>query len=256
MTIYDYSGNELFSTTPELSVPWFSDMHKGYSSPTVAPNTLAAFYRAFLNGADWVEVDARLASDGVYVVYHDAEIVQNGVRYIISEETSSTLTSLVLSVDDEYGECKIPTLKSVLDLCAYTGLCCNLDCKSINATTLAQMVVDCGMSGRVMYANTSTPNASAIMSIDSNAGFIFEYQYLSAWASVITDNQVKLKSYVWDTVISEEAMKSVRRQGFKYLLAGVSDIELMAYKPDCIEFETTADCKSLNDEYLASLVLA
>src|SRR2546427_1676999 len=44
--------------------------HRGASA--VAPeNTLAAFARAFADGADGIELDVRLARDGVPVVMHD-----------------------------------------------------------------------------------------------------------------------------------------------------------------------------------------
>ena len=173
MSVYDINGNILINDERMLSVPWLNSMHRGYSSPTVHENTLAAYYRAFLNGADWVEVDARLSSDDVYVSNHDSTVTVDGVTYEIADTSSEVLTSLVLSHDSEYGDCCIPTLKDVLTLCLYTGMNANIDCKDIDATTLAKLVVDCGMSGRVSYANTTTANAQTILGIDPNAGFIF-----------------------------------------------------------------------------------
>ena len=105
MVVFDYKGNPI--NTPIKKVPWVTDMHRGYTSATVAQNTLAAYHRAWLNGSDWIETDARLSSDGVYVVCHDATITVGGVTYTIAEETASTLTNLVLSTDPVYGECKL-----------------------------------------------------------------------------------------------------------------------------------------------------
>ena len=65
--------------------------HRGASA--VAPeNTLAAFGRALNEGADGVELDVRLARDGVPVVIHDATLRRTGLREgVVAEMTSSEL---------------------------------------------------------------------------------------------------------------------------------------------------------------------
>jgi len=65
--------------------------HRGASA--VAPeNTLAAFARALDEGADGVELDVRLARDGVPVVIHDATLRRTGLREgIVAEMTSPEL---------------------------------------------------------------------------------------------------------------------------------------------------------------------
>lgn len=258
MAIYDVNGNIIptgSANEPHLSVPWVSSMHRGYSSPTVHENTLEAFYRAYLSGAQWIEVDARLSSDGVYVSNHDATVTVGGTTYTIANETAATLTSLVLSTDPTYGECHIPTLASVLKLCAYTGMSANIDCKAINASTLAQLVVDSGMSGRVAYANTSTTNAATILGIDPNAGFIFPYSSanISAWSSALTDYHTRQRSYAWASTIANASMEETRAAGFKHMLSNVSTTANMSYNPDMIEFVSSANCATLNQTYLNNL---
>lgn len=258
MAIYDYHGNEISTggfNEPHLSVPWVSSMHRGYSSSTVHENTLEAFWRAYLNGADWIEVDARLSSDGVYVSNHDATITVNGTTYTIANETAATLTALVLSTDSTYGACYLPTLESVLKMCAYTGMHANIDCKVINATTLAQLVVDCGMSGRASYANTSTANAATILGIDPNAGFIFSYSSsnLTSWASALSDYHTRQRCYVWASTINNSSLEATRKFGFKYMLTSVGSITNLSYNPDMVEFNASADCKAINKAYLESI---
>ena len=259
MAIYDYQGNIIpvgGSSEPHLTVPWKSSMHRGYSSSTVHENTLEAFYRAYLNGADWIEVDARLSSDGVYISNHDATVTVGGTTYTIANETAETLTSLVLSVDPIYGDCHIPTLESILKMAAYTGLSVNVDCKEITASTLAKLVVDCGMSGRVAYANTNTSNAATILNIDPNAGFIFSYGVMSQFVDAISDYHVRQKSYAWSSSISTEALENTRAYGFKYLVSetnGSNYTQKMSYVPDMVEFQATVDSKTLNQNYLNSL---
>ena len=259
MAIYDYQGNVIpigGSDDPHLSVPWVSSMHRGYSSPTVHENTLEAFYRAYLNGADWVEVDARQSSDGVYISCHDATVTVGGVTYTIANETAETLTSLVLSTDPIYGECHIPTLESILKMCVYTGMSANIDCKSITAATLAKLVVDCGMSGRACYANLMSSSVGTILEIDPNAGFIFSYSYLTNFTNAIEDYHVRQRSYAWSSSISTEAIEATRALGFKYLVSETDASNYsskMPYVPDMVEFKATANCKAINQTYLNSL---
>jgi len=47
--------------------------HRG-ASASAPENTLAAFARAFDDGADWVECDVRLTADGAPIVLHDATL--------------------------------------------------------------------------------------------------------------------------------------------------------------------------------------
>ena len=261
MAVYNTYGDKIPVIEKEVTVPWASSMHRGYtdavSGGTIHENTLAAYYRAFLNGADWVEADARLSSDGVYVSCHDATITVDGVTYTIAEETAETLTSLVLSTDEIYGECKLPTLEDVLKLCLYTGMSANVDCKSIDPETLAQLVVDVGMSGRVSYANTSTAYATRILAVDPNAGFIIAYSTsnLSTWASLLTDYHARQRSYAYANTINNTALENTRSYGFRYMLSGVSYASQITHVPDMVEFLSWIDCKAVNKTYLDALVL-
>jgi glycerophosphoryl diester phosphodiesterase len=47
--------------------------HRG-ASASAPENTLAAFERAFDDGADWIECDVRLTADGAPIVLHDATL--------------------------------------------------------------------------------------------------------------------------------------------------------------------------------------
>ena len=65
--------------------------HRGASA--LAPeNTLAAFARAFDDGADGIELDVRLARDGVPVVIHDASLSHTGrLKARVARLTSESL---------------------------------------------------------------------------------------------------------------------------------------------------------------------
>ena len=264
MAVYDINGNDISggggSSEPHLTTPWESSMHRGYSSSTVHENTLEAFYRAYLNGAQWVEVDARRSSDGVYISCHDATVTVDGVTYTIANETAATLTSLVLSVDPTYGDCHIPTLESILKMCAVTGMKANIDCKDVAPATLAKLVVDCGMSGRVAYANMSYGYCNSFLAVDPNSGFIFPYSTnnLTNFEDAISEYAVKQRSYAWASSISYEALEATRAAGFKYLVSEVNATNYsskMPFNPDMVEFQANQNCKAINKAYLDSLDL-
>jgi glycerophosphoryl diester phosphodiesterase len=109
------------SKTPPLVIG-----HRGASA--LAPeNTLVSFKRALEDGAAGVELDVRLASDGVPVVIHDATLRRTG----LCEGVVAKMTSAELGQTDvgswfnythaqfaraEYGRQGIATLNQVFDL--------------------------------------------------------------------------------------------------------------------------------------------
>src|SRR5258707_6037712 len=79
----DFSLPHAIPKTPPLIIG-----HRGASA--LAPeNTLVAFERASADGAAGVELDVRLASDGVPVVIHDASLRRTGLREGVVAKMSS-----------------------------------------------------------------------------------------------------------------------------------------------------------------------
>jgi glycerophosphoryl diester phosphodiesterase len=92
---------------------------------------MAAFERALQDGAAGVELDVRLAGDGVPVVIHDAKLRRTGLR----EGTIAKMTSREICQTDigswfnfdhpplartEYSRQVVPTLAQVFDLCKHS----------------------------------------------------------------------------------------------------------------------------------------
>ncbi|MCA1631460.1 MAG: glycerophosphodiester phosphodiesterase [Acidobacteria bacterium] len=128
--------------------------HRGAS--LVAPeNTLAAFRRALDDGADGLEFDVRLASDGVPVVIHDATLKRTAGR---KGEIASLSSSALAGIDvgswfnrrrpararEEYALERVATLASVLDEFAprSRALYVELKCSRADASPLASAVVE------------------------------------------------------------------------------------------------------------------
>ena len=90
-------------------------------------NTLAAFARAMEDGADGLELDVRLASDGVPVVIHDSTLRRTGLcEGVVSEMTSEELSQINAGnwfnrahprlARSEYSREVVPTLDQVFNL--------------------------------------------------------------------------------------------------------------------------------------------
>lgn len=122
--------------------------HRGASA--VAPeNTLAAFQRAFVDGADGIEFDVRIALDDVAVVIHDATLRRTGLR----NGAIATLSSSELSHVDvgtwfnrrhptaalpAYADERIATLAQVFEMTKGRGAqlyvemkCAGHECKAL-----------------------------------------------------------------------------------------------------------------------------
>ena len=100
--------------------------HRGASS--LAPeNTLAAFARAFEDGADGLELDVHLARDGVPVVIHDSNLRRTGLSMgNVGEMTSKELSRVDVGSwfnrakprleREEYSFQHVPTFAEVIQL--------------------------------------------------------------------------------------------------------------------------------------------
>jgi len=98
--------------------------HRG--AKALAPeNTLASIRAARESGVTWIEIDAKLAGDGVPVLMHDATLDRTTDR---SGPVTALTSSELASVDAGRGE-GVPTLAQCLALCRDLGLGLDLEIK-------------------------------------------------------------------------------------------------------------------------------
>ena len=122
-------------------------------------NTFAAFKRAIDAGADGIELDVRLAKDGVAVVFHDSSLKRiAGRKGKIAHYTSTELGSIDAGswfnrvapsfANVAYKSESVPTLAETLEfLKDFKGLLyVELKCKAADTEHLARAVTDviCG----------------------------------------------------------------------------------------------------------------
>lgn len=135
--------------------------HRG-ASCAAPENTLAAFECAAESGADGVELDVHLSSDGYAVVIHDdlVDRTTNGTG-AVSSMTLEQLRSLDASMGkDGFSGAKIPTLDEVYRLLQPTSLSVNVELKEdvyndgfIVIPKVLELEKKYGMTGRVFYSS-------------------------------------------------------------------------------------------------------
>ena len=158
--------------------------HRGASA--VAPeNTIVAFERALLDGADGIEFDVRLARDRVPVVIHDATLRRTALR----EGSVASLASVELNEIDvgtwfnlrhptaaraEYALAVVPTLSQVLELfgagCSsrlYVEMKCEADEGSPLAAEVARLVRANSLLDRVVVESFALDSIAEIKRIDA-----------------------------------------------------------------------------------------
>jgi len=97
--------------------------HRG-ASAHAPENTIAAFARAFDDGADWIECDVRLTADGVPIVLHDATLdrTTNG-RGPAAQRTLAEVKRFDAGTwfARRFARQTVPTLAEVLDCARHRG---------------------------------------------------------------------------------------------------------------------------------------
>ncbi len=117
--------NDASDSTPIVIRSPFMYAHRGYSS-YANQNTMEAFYGAVLYGADLIEMDVRLTSDGVVVIYHDEYLytLTNCEDQTKKVENCTYAELMTYEVDNlaayGYANGKIATLRQFLELIEQT----------------------------------------------------------------------------------------------------------------------------------------
>ena len=155
--------------------------HRGASA--VAPeNTLAAFKRAIQVGADGVEFDVRLASDGVPVVIHDGTLqrtalVQKRVANLSAAELQQLNVGSWFSRSrkvstDEFANEGIPTLQQLFELFAsspallYLEMKCDPSQRTELAGACCSFLRDSSLRQRVIVECFDLEAIEVVKSID------------------------------------------------------------------------------------------
>lgn len=242
---------------------WLTSAHRGLIDSTLRENCLAAYYNAYLHGADMIETDARLASDSVLVANHDAtatgtDTTGQQVTYTVAETPSTVLGSLVLSESEKWGTQYVPTLAQVLHLAYHTGLQVNIDLKDgiAAAEAVAKLVLKHGMQGRVVYALNGSGMAgiNTILAIDPDARFIDSAPGFMAQVADYAERGKRCYAYTSDP----GAVEAIRAGGCMVALISLNADNFGAaitHHPDMCEYLHTSDFRQIENAYFETLKL-
>ncbi len=136
--------------------------HRGYSA-LYPENSLLAFEEAVKAGADGVELDVRLTSDGEVVVIHDESLDRtSNMSGLVGELTLAEIRRADLGMGQS-----IPTLREVLS--KVRGLV-NVEIKEERAAErCVQVVRETGSSDRVLYSSFDVNALRRVRSLDPEA---------------------------------------------------------------------------------------
>ena len=244
---------------------WITSAHRGFVEDGLKENCLGAYYNAYLNGAEMIETDARLTSDGVLIVNHDDTVrgfTENGeaITYLVAEHTANEICSVVLSSDEKWGVQRVPTLEDVLNLAYHTGMHVNIDLK--NGIEIAEMVamtvLKCGMQGKVVYAlnRSGMAGINAILAIDPDARFI---DCGVDFAKTVKDyDQRGKRCFCYTSDTRKENIEAIRNYGCLLALISLNENNFKSSiecHPDMCEYLHTSDFKSIEENYFKDLKL-
>jgi glycerophosphoryl diester phosphodiesterase len=163
--------------------------HRGSSAYRIE-NTMPSFELAAEQGADGVELDVQLTSDGVAVVCHDETVnrIWNG-KGPVKNFTFAQLRELRAKKAKSDTKVYIPTLSEVLRFCAEAGMRMNIELKnSIEPYPgLEEVIIDLvetsSMKDRVIYSSFNHESLLLVKSLDSSArvGLLFSEIMVSPW---------------------------------------------------------------------------
>ena len=220
--------------------------HRGASA--VAPeNTLAAFSQAIQDGADGIEFDVRLSSDGVAVVIHDDTLNRTG---LISGAVSALTAAQLEQIDvgswftkrtggQTFAKETIPTLAAVFDLFVSNKavLYVEMKCGERQALALAEAVVrqidEHQMRERVVVESFALTAIADVKRIDPRVrtAALFEPRLSKPVSTLRTQTILKLARQhqadevaLHHTLARTKVVQAAKDEGFEVVVWTVDDI--------------------------------
>ena len=221
--------------------------HRGASA--VAPeNTLAAFTRAMGDGADGIEFDVRLSSDGVPVVIHDATLKRTGlIDRLVSDLTANELGEVDVgrwfagraqAAAQSFAGEKLPTLAQVFELFStntgvlYIEMKCNAEEGAALAAAVAKGIDELSIANRVVVESFDLDAIAEVKRIEAGirTAALFEPR-LSRPISTV--RRLKMVDIALDvgadeialhhTLASPRVIEKAKREGLEIVVWTVDD---------------------------------
>ncbi len=170
---------------------FYSTAHQGYIGYGSKENTAQAFIDACESGKfNCIETDARLTKDNIFVLSHNASIVDNGITYVIKEKTYEELKKVFTD---------ICTLEECMKICKKYGVYLLID-KLIDATIeensqyLFPIIRKYRMQDTVLFSSAVSREQWTRKILEFNPKAKIAFYYPNEWFTA--EQLVKAKNYV------------------------------------------------------------
>lgn len=195
---FEYFKNSIFESTKRIlsqaqfiGRKFYSTAHQGYIGYGSKENTRQAFIDACESGKfNCIETDARLTKDNIFVLSHNASIVDNGITYVIKEKTYEELKKVFTD---------ICTLEECMKICKKYGVYLLID-KLIDATIeensqyLFPIIRKYRMQDAVLFSSTVSREQWTRKILEFNPKAKIAFYYPNEWFTA--EQLVKAKNYV------------------------------------------------------------
>lgn len=215
--------------------------HRG-ASAQAPENTLEAFSLAISMGADGLELDVHLSSDGELMVIHDAKVdrTTNGTGYV-RDMTLEQLKALDASNGKEaYRGVKIPTLAEVYDLVRDTPVHVNVEIKTDEAfypdieKKCLELERQKGMAGRVIYSSFNHYTLANLLQLDPGAktGLLYMSGLYQPWTYAKTVGATHIHPF-YPSIMLPGLVEGCAENGVGINFWTVNDPQIMAQCVQC-----------------------
>ncbi|MBX3311382.1 MAG: glycerophosphodiester phosphodiesterase [Microbacteriaceae bacterium] len=227
MKINSFAASYLSSSKPRLFA------HRGFAvySPE---NTLEAFKAALKSGADYIESDIQVTSDGEIVLCHDPDLASYGIEnFMISEHTFAELQAI--KIGESSG---ISSLREILEKLPNERF--NLDLKTpLAITATVKIINDLNAKSRVLLASFQHSTLKQLRNLDPEIvtsasqkevvlALLFHFTGLGSLMKRILKNAVALQipvSFAGINLASKRWIKAVKKSGTEIHYWTINDPE-------------------------------
>jgi len=165
--------------------------HRGFSI-LYPENTMIAFESALKDGADGIECDLSVSSDGMVVICHDATIdrTSDGTGNI-ADLTYAQLLSYDFAAGTKYSGEQIPTLTQVVKLCKHLNKRCVLELKNLRSISdidiIVQAIVDLDAEANCILISFTTSHLQYVRTLNNKiaVGQVFEGTVTDAFLNTV-----------------------------------------------------------------------
>ena len=209
--------------------------HRGYSS-LYPENTMHAFKEAVATGADGIELDVQLSSDGQLVIYHDYNIGRNTDRIgHIDEYTAAELGHVQVHAGKLDLTDTIPTLRQYFEFIKDKNVFTNIELKNTEIPNegmeekLVALIDEFGLRDKVLFSSFNHRSLRKLQKLAPDIGCAcLEDAHLDGAGAYAAERGFKWVNPHF-SFINDETLVELQQHKVGCQVWTVNDEEMMAY---------------------------